>query len=87
MIATTALVDSGSSPHLAGRDEEDVVLQSARLDVFDERGDGVIERSPDRFHPVDHVQIVAVGVHVPDAGVPRVDRHEPASGFAQAPGE
>ena len=61
--------------------------EAARLDVFDERGYGVIEGAPNRVHTIDHVEVVPVRVHVPDAGVTRVDGHESAAGLAQSPRE
>lgn len=46
----------------------------------------MIEALPDRVHTVLHVEIISVGVHVPDAGVACVDGDVAGVGLAQPPG-
>ena len=64
-------------------DQQDLVLQSAGLDVCNKRRHRMIEGPPDRLHAIDHVEIVVVGVEIPDAFVVGVNGDEAAARLAQ----
>ena len=87
MVSSAALVDTRRAAHLAGGDQHNLVRQSARFEVFDKSRHRVVETSANRVHAVDHAQVVAVGVHVPHAGVTGVNRHEAAARLAHSPGQ
>ncbi len=86
MVAAAALVEFRRAAHFSRADQEDLFTESARLAVLDEGGHGVVEGAPDRIHAVVHVEVVAVGVHVPDPGVAGMDGDESTACFAEAAG-
>src|ERR1051326_8522003 len=82
MIATAAFVETRSATHFAAADKQDFVSQSARLAVFDERRDRVIERGDYCLLPRANRDIVHIRVKIPDKF--RVDCDESAAGFGKS---
>ena len=85
MVATSVAIDLGGATHFPTNYQQDFICQAACRDIFHETGYGVIERTPHRFHAFDHIEVVLVGMHIPDARVPCMDRDKSTAGFAQSP--
>ena len=66
VVAPGLGIDLGCAPHLAAADKQDLIPQSAGLDVFDECAHRVVERPPNVAHALDHRGVVLIGVHAPD---------------------
>ena len=50
VVAAAARVDARRASHLAAGHQQDLVAQAARFEVFDQGGDGVVERPADVAH-------------------------------------
>jgi len=87
VVPTAPLVDPRCPPHFSGGDKQNLLLKTTFFYVFHEGSDRVIEGSAHRTHAINHIQIVAIGIHVPNARIAGVDRDESASGFAQPSSE
>ena len=83
MVATTALIEFWCSPHLSAANQHDLVGQPARLAILNKCRHSMVKAVPDSLHAVVHVQVVLVSMHVPHAGIARVDGHIAATGLAQ----
>jgi hypothetical protein len=67
--------------HLATRDQQDVVAQSAGFQIFRERGHGVVEHRADVTHAFFHTRVdPGDAAHVPDET--RTHHHETATALA-----
>ena len=84
MAAAAALVLLGSSPHLGGDHQEDLIAEAAALHVFEEGGDRVVELGAERVHAHLDGRVVSIVVEVP-ATVD--DGNEAAAGLTEPAGE
>ena len=66
VVAPRLGIDLGCAAHLAAANEQNLIPQSARLDVFDECAYGVVKWPANVAHALDHRGVVLIGVHVPD---------------------
>ena len=83
MIATAVFVNSWRASHFTTGDQENLVAQTSLFQIADESGHGVIEGRPDGRHAIDHIEVIGVSMHVPDAGIASVNRHESTTSLTQ----
>ena len=86
MVASATFVDSRCASHFTAADKEDLVLKTSGLCILDKGGYGVIEGASDGVHSVHHVEVIAIGMHVPNTDVAGVNGDKSASGFTQPAG-
>lgn len=85
VVTPSPLVNLWGASHFPGGDKKDFILEALSLNVLNEGSDGMVEGVADCLHPIDHVQVVLIGVHIPYAIVTGVDGDKATTRLTKPP--